>query len=315
MNKNIDSNFNLIHQTGFYQGKVRDVYYIGEKYLMMVASDRISAFDVVLPKPIPYKGAVLSQLAAYFLEHTADIVPNWLVEQPHPQVSFGFKCQPIMVEVVVRAYLAGHAWRLYKQGNRSICGVNLPDGMREFQQFEKPIITPTTKATNGHDLDISEQAIIELGLVEANLWNKICNTALALFERGSQMAHQKGLILVDTKYEFGLFEGELMLMDEIHTPDSSRYVNANTYKHHFENDLKQEQLSKEFVREWLIENNFMGRPTDVVPMMNQDFIEKVSDKYINLYEKLTGIPFQKDFQHLDKEELNKFLMHKITVFS
>jgi phosphoribosylaminoimidazole-succinocarboxamide synthase len=279
------------NQKGFYKGKVRDVYYIHEDLLVMIASDRISAFDVVLPKPIPYKGQVLNQVAAYMLNATKDICPNWLLSTPAPNVSIGKKCVPFKIEMVVRGNLTGHAWRTYNSGKRTLCGVDMPEGMKENDHFEAPIITPSTKAETGHDEDISAAEIIEKGLASAEDWQVLKEYALALFARGKEIAAKQNLILVDTKYEFGKIGDEIYLMDEIHTPDSSRYFYADGFEKRQSSGERQKQLSKEFVREWLIENNFMGKEGQTVPEMNDDWLQTISSRYIELYEKVTGEKF------------------------
>jgi phosphoribosylaminoimidazole-succinocarboxamide synthase len=279
-------------QTAFYKGKVRDVYTINNDILVMIASDRISAFDVILPRAIPYKGQVLNQLASYMLKATADICPNWLLESPTPNSSIGNKCEPYKVEVVVRGNLCGHAWRTYSNGQRVLCGALMADGLKENDFFPTPLITPSTKASEGHDEDISEKQIIEEGLVPAAEWEQIKNFALALFERGKELALQQGLILADTKYEFGNRNGEIVLMDEIHTPDSSRYFYADGYKERQDKGEKQKQLSKEFVREWLIQNEFMGKEGQTVPDMSDEWVDTISSRYIELYEKVTGSAFK-----------------------
>jgi phosphoribosylaminoimidazole-succinocarboxamide synthase len=286
------TNYQFPQQKGFYRGKVRDVYAFDD-CLVMIASDRISAFDVVLPRAIPYKGQVLNQIAAHFLSATADIVPNWLIETPDPNVSLGYKCETFPVEMVVRGYLAGHAWREYRDGKRSICGVALPDGLRENDKLPTPIITPTTKAHEGHDQDISREEIIAQGLVLEGAYKILERHALALFERGTQMAAAQGLILVDTKYEFGHLDGRIYLIDEIHTPDSSRYFYANGYAENQEKGTTQRQLSKEFVREWLIANGFQGKEGQAIPEMSDEWVNQISERYIELYEKVTGKPFEK----------------------
>lgn len=286
------ANFNFPQQTGFYQGKVRDVYSIGEQWLVMVASDRISAFDVILPRPIPFKGQVLNQIAAYMLEATADICPNWLTTVPAPNVSIGRRCEPIRIEMVVRGNLTGHAWRTYSAGQRVLCGAPMPDGLKENDYFPQPIITPSTKAAEGHDEDISPQEAIYTGLVTREEWETISRYALALFERGKQLAAKQGLILVDTKYEFGKIGDTVYLMDEIHTPDSSRYFYADGFEERQEKGERQKQLSKEFVREWLIANNFMGKEGQTVPEMSDEWVNTISGRYIELYEKLTGRSFE-----------------------
>lgn len=278
-------------QTGFYKGKVRDVYSIGEDLLVMIASDRISAFDVILPRPIPYKGQVLNQLAAFMLNHTRDICPNWLLQVPAPNASIGYRCQPFKVEVVVRGNLCGHAWRTYSNGQRVLCGVLMPEDLKENDFFPQPIITPTTKAAEGHDEDISVAEILEQGLTTREQWAQIERYALALFDKGRQMAQKQGLILADTKYEFGQRNGEIFLMDEIHTPDSSRYFYCEGFEDRQLSGEKQKQLSKEFVREWLIANEYMGKEGQVVPEMTDEWIITISNRYIELYEAVTGLKF------------------------
>lgn len=285
------SQFSFPGQTGFYRGKVRDVYSIGDQWLVMVASDRISAFDVILPRPIPFKGQVLNQIAAYMLNATKDICPNWLVSVPAPNVSVGKKCVPYKIEMVVRGNLTGHAWRTYTSGKRILCGAVMQEGMKENDYFPSPIITPSTKASEGHDEDISPEEIIEKGLATREEWEVLSNYALRLFERGKEIAAKRGLILVDTKYEFGKLENEIVLMDEIHTPDSSRYFYAEGFEDRQKKGERQKQLSKEFVREWLIANNFMGKEGQTVPEMTDDWVETISKRYIELYEKVIGKPF------------------------
>ena len=285
------TDFEFKGQKSLYHGKVRDVYDIEDKYLVMVATDRISAFDVILPKGIPFKGQVLNQIASYFLDATSDIVPNWKIDVPDPMVTIGTKCEPLKIEMIVRGYLAGSAWRDYKAGNREICGVSLPEGMRENQKFETPILTPTTKADAGHDENISREEIIARGIVAEDVYKQVEEYALALFKRGSEMAAERGLILVDTKYEFGLKDGKVILIDEIHTPDSSRYFYADGYEERFEKGEEQRQLSKEFVRQWLIANGFMGKEGQQVPEMTPEYCEEVSKRYIELYEHITGSKF------------------------
>jgi len=275
-----------------YHGKVRDVYYIENELLVMIASDRISAFDVILPKPIPYKGQVLNQIAAYMLDATKDICPNWLISTPAPNVAIGKKCTPFKIEMVVRGNLVGHAWRTYQAGGRTLCGVLLPDGLKENDFFPNPIITPSTKASEGHDEDISKEAIIAEGLASAEDWAILEKYALALFARGKEIAAKRGLILVDTKYEFGKIGDTIYLMDEIHTPDSSRYFYADGFEARQESQEKQKQLSKEFVREWLIENNFMGKEGQTVPEMSDAWIQTISKRYIELYEQIIGKAFK-----------------------
>ena len=274
-----------------YHGKVRDVYYIENELLVMIASDRISAFDVILPKPIPYKGQVLNQIAAYMLDATKDICPNWLISTPAPNVAIGHKCTPFKIEMVVRGNLVGHAWRTYQAGGRRLCGVTLPEGLKENDYFPNPIITPSTKASEGHDEDISKEAIIAEGLASAEDWAILEKYALALFARGKAIAAKRGLILVDTKYEFGKIGDTIYLMDEIHTPDSSRYFYADGFEKRQIKKEKQKQLSKEFVREWLIENNFMGKEGQTVPHMSEEWIDTISKRYIELYEQVIGEKF------------------------
>ncbi|MCZ2476783.1 phosphoribosylaminoimidazolesuccinocarboxamide synthase [Aquirufa antheringensis] len=291
----IPAPYQFPNQTSFYRGKVRDVYGIGD-HLLMITSDRISAFDVVLPKLIPFKGQVLNQIASYFLQKTDDIVPNWLVATPDPNAAYGLKCEPFAIEMVIRGYLVGHLWREYKAGKRSVCGVTLPDGLVENQQLPSPIITPTTKASEGHDEDISVAAIIEQGIVSRGHMDELCAITHQLFLRGQEMAAEKNLILVDTKYEFGLYEGKIMLMDEIHTPDSSRYFYKEPYAELFAKGEAQKQLSKEFVREWLIANGFQGKEGQNIPTITDEFVQQISERYILLYEEITGLPFHKEPQ-------------------
>ena len=288
------TDFNFKRQTKKYEGKVRDVYTIADKYMAMIATDRISAFDVVLPKGIPYKGQVLNQIASKFLDSTSDIVPNWKIASPDPMVTVGYKCESLPVEMIVRGYLTGSSWRSYKAGAREICRVKIPDGMKEHQKFENPIITPTTKAEAGeHDQDISRDEIISRGIVDKKIYEKLEEYALALFKRGTEIAASRGLILVDTKYEFGLKDGEIYLIDEIHTPDSSRYFYADGYEEKFAKGEPQRQLSKEFVREWLMSEGFSGKEGQKVPEMTEPIIESISNRYIELYEHITGEKFQK----------------------
>ena len=290
----LSSNYNFPGQKGIYKGKVRDVYNIDDKYLLMIVSDRISAFDVVLPRGIPYKGQVLNQIAAKFLDATSDIVPSWKIATPDPTVTFGYKCEPYPVEMIVRAYLTGSSWRIYKAGAREICGIPVPDGMKEHQHFPEPIITPTTKAEHGkHDEDISRDEIIRSGIIPEEEYDLIEKYTMEVFLRGSAIASEHGLILVDTKYEFGKKNGEIYLIDEINTPDSSRYFYADGYQERFEKGLPQIQLSKEFVREWLMANGFQGMEGQTVPEMTDEFVNEVSDRYIELYEKITGEKFEK----------------------
>jgi len=294
------SDFSFPNQTGFYKGKVRDVYYIGSDRLVMVASDRISAFDVILPRPVPFKGQVLNQIAAYMLRATRDICPNWLEETPAPHVSIGKKCEPFKIEMVVRGNLTGHAWRTYKAGKRELCGAPMPGGMKENDFFPSPIITPSTKAAEGHDEDITPAEITGSGLVAAHDWEIISDHALQLFARGKAIAASRGLILVDTKYEFGKIGDTIFLMDEIHTPDSSRYFYADGFEERQQKGERQQQLSKEFVREWLIANNFMGKEGQTVPEMNDEWVDTISKRYIELYEKVIGEKFMP--QLLTREE-------------
>jgi phosphoribosylaminoimidazole-succinocarboxamide synthase len=284
--------FQFPDQTNFYRGKVRDVYTIGGDLLVMIASDRISAFDVILPKQIPYKGQVLNQLAAFMLSATKDICPNWLLDTPTHNSSIGYRCDPFKVEVVVRGNLCGHAWRTYDSGQRILCGVLMPDGLKENDFFPEPIITPSTKASEGHDEDISESQILESGLADEAEWKLIKQYALNLFSRGRELAAKQGLILADTKYEFGKRGGEIVLMDEIHTPDSSRYFYADGFEERQQKGEKQKQLSKEFVREWLIQNEFMGKEGQKVPDMSAEWVDIISNRYIELYEKVTGSRFE-----------------------
>jgi len=294
------TDFNFPGQTKVYNGKVRDVYFVEEK-LVMVASDRISAFDHILPRAIPYKGQVLNQVASHFLNATRDIVPNWLEATPDPNVAVGKKCEPIMLEMVVRGYLAGHAWREYKSGQRILCGETMVEGLKQNDKFPTPLITPATKAEEGHDEDISKKEILDQGIVTEEQWNQLADYTLQLFQRGTEMAAERGLILVDTKYEFGLVDGEIVLMDEIHTPDSSRYFYAEGYQERQDNNEPQKQLSKEFVREWLMENGFQGKDGQTMPTMPDDFVNLVSERYIELYEIITGNTFEK----ADSENVNE----------
>ncbi|QQL51178.1 phosphoribosylaminoimidazolesuccinocarboxamide synthase [Mucilaginibacter ginkgonis] len=293
MNAIKETRFNFPGQTSLYKGKVRDVYTIDNKYLVMVVSDRISAFDVVLSEPIPFKGQVLNQIAAKFLEATKDIVPNWVVNVPDPSVTIGRICEPFKVEMVIRGYLAGHAWREYSAGKRQVCGVALPEGLKENDKLPNPIITPTTKASVGHDEDISKEEILSRGIVLAEDYEKLEAYTRAIFERGTQIAAKQGLILVDTKYEFGKAGEQIYLIDEIHTPDSSRYFYADSYEERQQRNEPQKQLSKEFVRKWLIENGFQGKDGQVVPEMTPEIVESISDRYIELYEQITGERFVK----------------------
>lgn len=289
----VQTDFNFPGQTAVYHGKVRDVYFLEGGYVAMVATDRISAFDVILPKGIPFKGQVLNQIASYYLESTKDIVPNWLISTPDPMVSLGHHCEPFKVEMVIRGYLTGSAWRAYAAGEREICGIKLPDGMRENEAFPHPIITPTTKADEGHDENISREEIIAQGIVSEEDYTKLEEYTQALFARGQQMARERGLILVDTKYEFGKKDGQIYLIDEIHTPDSSRYFYAEGYQERFEHGQEQRQLSKEFVRQWLIAGGFQGRAGEQVPEMTAEYCQSVSERYIELYEQVTGRRFER----------------------
>ena len=301
MNALTKSNFNFSGQESVYHGKVRDVHHLGDKLLVMVASDRISAFDHILPKGIPFKGQVLNQVATMFLDATSDIVPNWLIATPDPNVAVGHACDPIRVEMVIRGYLAGHSAREYKKGKRVLCGVDLPEGMKENDKFPEPIITPATKAEEGHDEDISREEILSQGIVEEEIYIQLENITRKLFERGTQMAAERGLILVDTKYEFGLLDGKVVLIDEIHTPDSSRYFYADGYEERQAKGLAQRQLSKEFVRQWLIENGFQGLEGQEMPNMPDSFVQTISERYIELYEKITG----KEFVESDTTNIQK----------
>jgi phosphoribosylaminoimidazole-succinocarboxamide synthase len=287
------TNYSFNGQKGVYHGKVRDVYNIDDKYMVMVVTDRISAFDVVLPKGIPYKGQVLNQIASKFLDATADIVPNWKIASPDPMVTIGHFATPYKVEMVIRGYLTGHAWREYRDGKRTLCGIPLPEGMRENQQFPKPIITPTTKADEGHDEDISREEVISRGLASEDDYKKLEEYTRKIFQRGTEMAAKMGLILVDTKYEFGKKDGKIYLIDEIHTPDSSRYFYKAGYEELLARNEPQKQLSKEFVRQWLIANGFQGKEGQKVPEMKPDFVQEVSDRYIELFENITGDKFMK----------------------
>lgn len=288
----VKTDFHFPGQTGVYHGKVRDVYFLEGGRVAMVATDRISAFDVVLPKGIPFKGQVLNQIATYFLKATSDLVPNWLISTPDPMVSLGHHCEPFKVEMVIRGYLTGSAWRAYKAGERTLCGIALPEGMRENQAFPTPIITPTTKADEGHDENISREEIIAQGIVSEDDYNQLEAYTYALFARGQEMARERGLILVDTKYEFGKKDGQIYLIDEIHTPDSSRYFYAEGYEERFERGEEQRQLSKEFVRQWLIQHGFQGRQGEQIPEMTDEYCSSVSQRYIELFEHVTGSKFE-----------------------
>jgi phosphoribosylaminoimidazole-succinocarboxamide synthase len=285
--------FQLPGQTHFYPGKVRDTYRVGD-YIVLIATDRISAFDHILPRTIPFKGQVLNQMAAYFLQATAEVAPNWWIASPDPNVSIGHYCEPIPIEMVIRGYLAGHAWRIYREGGRSICGVHLPEGLNENDPLPSPIITPTTKAASGHDEDITEADILRTGIVSPERWEEMTSRTYQLFRKGTQMAADKGLILVDTKYEFGLWRDQLLLMDEIHTPDSSRFFYADGYHEKQLSGSRQEQLSKEFVREWLIHHGFQGLENQEMPHMSEAFVHQISERYIQLFEKVTGTSFTPD---------------------
>ena len=306
-----ETNFQFPNQTTFYRGKVRDVYTIDHTQLIMVASDRISAFDHVLPRPIPYKGQVLNQIATYFLTNTKDIVPNWLEATPDENVAVGIACEPFKVEMVIRGYLAGHAWRTYKSGERLLCGVRMPDGLKESDRFPTPIITPATKAEEGHDEDISKEDIISQGIVSTEDYEILEKYTYALFERGTQMAAQQGLILVDTKYEFGKKDGQIYLIDEIHTPDSSRYYYKEGYEGRQVKGERQKQLSKEFVREWLMANGFQGKEGQEMPYMPDEMVNLVTERYIELFERITGTAFQKgDANHVQtriEKNITRFL--------
>jgi phosphoribosylaminoimidazole-succinocarboxamide synthase len=311
----VSTDFNFPGLKSLYKGKVRDVYNIKDEYLIMIVSDRISAFDVVLPKGIPFKGQVLNQIATKFLDATADIVPNWKIATPDPMVTVGHLCEPYKVEMVIRGYLTGHAWREYNSGKRTLCGVPLPEGMKENQKFPEPILTPTTKAMEGHDEDISRDEIINSGLVTAGEYAQLEQYTRAIFQRGTEIAAKMGLILVDTKYEFGKKDGVIYLIDEIHTPDSSRYFYAEGYEERLAKGENQKQLSKEFVRQWLIENGFQGKEGQKVPFMSDDFVDQISDRYIELYEHITGDQFVKadteDVQERIFKNINLFLSDKL----
>ena len=307
----LDTNFNFPKQKDVYKGKVREVYNIDDDLLVMIASDRISAFDVVLPKGIPFKGQVLNQLAEKFLDATADIVPNWKIASPDPNVTVGHFCTPFKVEMVIRGYLTGHAWREYREGKRMICGVAMPDGMIENQKFEQPLITPTTKAAEGHDEDISREEILAKGIVSEEDYVQLEKYTRAVFQRGTEMADEMGLVLVDTKYEFGKKNGKIYLIDEIHTPDSSRYFYKDGYEEIQAKDQKQRQLSKEFVRQWLIANGFQGKEGQTIPHMDEDYVASVTERYIELFEQVSGDKFQKAdvttvMSRIEKN-VNKFL--------
>jgi len=308
-----ETHFTFPGQTSYYKGKVRDVYTINNKYLVMVVSDRISAFDVVLPEPIPYKGQVLNQIAAKFLKATADIVPNWVVDVPDPSVTIGRICEPFKVEMVIRGYLAGHAWREYSAGKRLVCGVSLAEGLKENDKLPEPIITPSTKASVGHDEDISRENILAQNIVSEADYIQLENYTKALFQRGTEIAEKQGLILVDTKYEFGKANGKIYLIDEIHTPDSSRYFYSEGYEERQQNNEPQKQLSKEFVRKWLIENGFQGKDGQVVPTMTPDIVKSISERYIELYEQITGEAFVKPDGENVLDRVNKAINYALTV--
>ena len=310
MNALTNTNYNFEGQTNVYRGKVRDVYSIGNDTLVMIATDRISAFDVVLPQGIPYKGQVLNQIAEKFLDATADIVPNWKMASPDPMVTVGLRCEPFKVEMVIRGYITGSAWRAYQKGERSICGIALPEGLKENQKFEQPIITPTTKADEGHDENISKEEVIAQGLVSKEDYEQLEKYTYALFQRGTEIAAQKGLILVDTKYEFGKKDGKIYLIDEIHTPDSSRYFYSEGYEERFQKGEEQKQLSKEFVRKWLMDNGFQGQEGQHVPEMTEEYCNSVSDRYIELYENIVGEKFVK----ADANDLEKRIEKNVTEY-
>lgn len=313
MNAIKETNFHFSGQTNFYRGKVRDVYTINNKYLVMVATDRISAFDVVLPEAIPYKGQVLNQIAAGFLKATEDIIPNWVISVPDPCVTIGKICEPFKVEMVIRGYLAGHAWREYLAGKRSICGVSLPDGLKENDPLPKPIITPTTKAAIGHDEDISREEILAQGIVSEQDYEQLENYTQALFRRGTNMAAETGLILVDTKYEFGKTDGKIFLIDEIHTPDSSRYFYKEGYQDRQEKNEPQKQLSKEFVRKWLLDNDFAGKEGQQIPEMTKAIVSSISERYIELYGHITSTSFEKTKSENTTERVEKNIKDAIAL--
>lgn len=301
-----ETDFQFDGQVSVYNGKVRDVYKVHDK-LVMVATDRISAFDHILPKAIPYKGQVLNQIATHFLDATKDIVPNWLEAIPDPSVAIGKACEPVKLEMVIRGYLAGHAWRTYKAGGRELCGVKLPDGLRQNDRLPEPIITPATKAEEGHDEDIAAIDILRQGIVTHDQWATLCHYTRALFKRGSEMAAERGLILVDTKYEFGIYDGKIILIDEIHTPDSSRYFYLDGYQSRQEKGEDQIQLSKEFVREWLMENGFQGLEGQTMPEMPDNFVNEITDRYIALYEMITG----KTFDRIDNSDTRNRILKNV----
>ena len=307
------ANFKFPEQTNFYKGKVRDVYFIGDDWLVMIASDRISAFDVILPRPIPFKGQVLNQIAAYMLGETNNVCKNWLVDVPAPNVSIGKKCEPFKIEMVVRGNLVGHAWRTYSSGKRILCGATMPDGLKENDFFPEPIITPSTKADAGHDEDISPDEIIEKGLATRDEWTMLSQYAFHLFEKGKAIAAKRGLILADTKYEFGKLNGEIYLMDEVHTPDSSRYFHEEGFEERQETGERQKQLSKEFVREWLIANNFMGKEGQTVPEMSDEWVDTISQRYIELYERVIRKKFVAE--KLSDDETYKRIISSLNKYS
>lgn len=304
------TDFNFPGLQSVYHGKVRDVYFFEDK-LVVIATDRISAFDYILPKPIPYKGQVLNLIAFHFLINTKDICPNWLLAVPHPNVAIGLKCEPVRLEMVVRGYLAGHAARTYQSGIRTLCGVALPEGLKENDKLPSPIITPATKAEEGHDEDISREDILKRGIVSEEVYSTLEKYALALFQRGTEMAAKQGLILVDTKYEFGLYNGEVYLIDEIHTPDSSRYFYAAGYEEKQQAGIPQQQLSKEFVRQWLIENNFQGKEGQQMPDMPESFVQEITDRYIHLHDMVTGNQFTRNESNNLLQEIEQAVLHAL----
>lgn len=309
------TDFTLPGQVNIYRGKVRDVYNINNQYLVMVATDRISAFDVVLPRPIPYKGQVLNQIAARFLKSCIDVCPNWFIASPDPNVTIGYVCEPIRVEMIIRGYLSGHAWRVYKSGRRELCGVPMPNGMKEHDKFPEPIITPTIKSELGHDEDISKEEILRRGIVTTKEWDELERHTRALYKRGTEMAASQGLILVDTKYEFGRWNGLVTLIDEIHTPDSSRYFYADSYEECQRKGLPQKQLSKEFVREWLMENNFQGKQGQVIPPMTDEVVSRISSRYIELFEKLMGRKFEPQQYDNALQRMENNILHALSQLS
>jgi phosphoribosylaminoimidazole-succinocarboxamide synthase len=310
-----ETNFNFPGQNNFYKGKVRDVYTIQDRYMVMVVTDRISAFDVVLPEAIPYKGQVLNQIAAKFLEATKDILPNWVISVPDEMVTVGRICEPFKVEMVIRGYLAGHAWREYSLGKRTVCGVALPEGLKENDKLPFPIITPTTKASVGHDEDISKEDLLAKGIVSLVDYEQLEDFTFALYQRGTKMAADRGLILVDTKYEFGKANDQIYLIDEIHTPDSSRYFYADGYQQRQDNNEPQKQLSKEFVRKWLIDNGFQGKDGQVIPVMTPEIVSSIAERYIELYEQITGDSFQKNEEQDILSRIEQNVLESITAIS